>query len=138
MGLLGGRMLAHMEARLKLTPEQSQQVKGILEAQRNKMKERLGGGRKEHSALAQAIFSDNPNLEAIREQVTAMQKQHAQVLEEMVGTGLEINKVLTSEQRAELQQAMAEHKQVREKMRERLQQRREGKPPAPGTPETPE
>ncbi|MGH9580789.1 MAG: Spy/CpxP family protein refolding chaperone [Terriglobales bacterium] len=131
MGMFGGGMLAQMETRLKLTPEQTQQVKSILAAQRSRMKEQMGGRHEDHSALVQAIFSDNPNPAAIQAQVTALQQKHAQMLAEMVGTGVEINKVLTSEQRAELLQAMNEKQEMRGKMREHFKQRRERGTPAP-------
>ena len=123
-GFLSERMFAHMEARLNLTPEQSQQVRGIFEAQRAKMKEQFTGGRGDREALMKAVFSDNPNQAEIQKQVTALERKHAQMLQQMVDTGLQVNKVLTPEQRAEFLKAMDEHRQAGERFRERMKQRK--------------
>ncbi|HXE90072.1 MAG TPA: periplasmic heavy metal sensor [Terriglobales bacterium] len=131
-GFLSERMFAHMEARLNLTPEQSQQVRSIFEAQRAKMKEQFQGGRADRDALMKAIFSDNPNQAEIQKQLAALQQQHAQMLQSMVSTGLQVNQVFTPEQRAEFLKAMEEHRQAGERFRERMKQRkaeREGQTP---------
>jgi Spy/CpxP family protein refolding chaperone len=134
-GFLSERMFAHLETRLKLTTEQSSQVRGIFEAQRAKMKEQFAAGRGEHDALFKAVFADNPNQAEIQKQVTALQQKHAQMLQEMVATGTQVNQVLTSEQRAELLKAMEEKKETGRRFRDRMQQRkaeREGQTqPAP-------
>ena len=123
-GWISERMFAHMEARLKLTPEQSNQVRGIFEAQRAKMGEQFKGGRAERDALLKSVFSDNPNQAEIQKQIAALQQQHAQMLQDMVATGLQVNSVLTAEQRAELLKAMDEHRQAGERFRERMKQRK--------------
>ncbi|MCI0353913.1 MAG: periplasmic heavy metal sensor [Acidobacteria bacterium] len=131
-GFLSERMFTHLETRLKLTPEQSGQVRNIFEAQRAKMKEQFAAGRGEHDALFKAVFTDNPNQAEIQQQLTAMKQKHAQMLDEMVSTGLQVNQVLTSEQRAELLKAMEEKKEAGRRFHERMQQRkaeREGQTP---------
>ena len=94
-GFLSERMFAHLETRLKLTTEQSDQVRSIFEAQRAKMKEQFAGGRGENDALFKAVFSDNPNQSEIQAQLTALKQKHARMLDEMVGAGLQVNQVLT-------------------------------------------
>ena len=122
-GLFGGFSIDQLEARLKLTPEQSQQVRNIISSQRSQMKERAGGGANARQELIQEIFRDNPNQAEIQKRVEALQQQHAQMLNQLVGSGLELNKVFTPEQRAELHKALEEKAQVRAKMRERMRQR---------------
>ncbi len=123
-GWIGERMFARMEARLKLTPEQSQQVRGIFEAQRAKMGEQFKGGRADRDALMKAVFSDNPNQAEIQKQIAALQQQHAKMLQDMVAAGLQVNQVLTVEQRAELLKAVDEQRQAGERFRERMKQRK--------------
>lgn len=131
-GFISERMFARLETRLNLTPEQSSQVRSIFEAQRAKMKEQFAGGRGEHDSLFKAVFTDNPNQAEIQRQVTAMQQKHAQMLQDMVSTGLQVNQVLTPDQRAELLKAMEEKKETGRRFHERMQQRkseREGQAP---------
>lgn len=131
-GFLSERMFAHLETRLKLSPEQSTQVRGIFESQRAKMKEQFASGRGEHDALFKAVFTDNPNQSEIQTQLAAMKQKHAQMLDEMVATGLQVNQVLTPEQRVELLKAMDEKKEAGRRFRDRMQQRkteREGQTP---------
>ncbi|MGH9510003.1 MAG: Spy/CpxP family protein refolding chaperone [Terriglobales bacterium] len=131
-GFISERMFARLETRLNLSPEQSTQVRGIFEAQRAKMKEQFAAGHGEHDAIFKSVFTDNPNQAAIQQQLTAMKQKHAQMLDEMVATGLQINQVLTSEQRTELLKAMDEKKEAGRRFHERMQQRkaeREGQTP---------
>jgi Spy/CpxP family protein refolding chaperone len=122
-GLFGEFSIAQLEARLKLTPEQSQQVRDIISGQRSQMKERFGGGANTRQELIKELFRDNPNQAEIQKRVETLQQQHEQMLNQLVASGLELNKVFTPEQRAELQKALEEKAQVREKMRERMRQR---------------
>ncbi len=123
-GFLSERMFAHLETRLNLTEEQSTQVRGIFEAQRAKMKEQFAAGRGEHDALFKAIFTDNPNQAEIQNQLNALKQKHAAMLDQMVGTGLQVNQVLTPEQRTELLKAMAEKKETGRRFQERMKQRK--------------
>ena len=123
MGLLGGRMFAHLEARLNLTPEQSQQIKQIREQQREEMKQQMD--RSAHEALIRAMFSDNPNQAEIQKLTQQLQQQHAARLNQMVTAAAQINQVLTPEQRAEFQKVLSEHQQVRQKMKQQREERRQ-------------
>jgi Spy/CpxP family protein refolding chaperone len=122
MDLLSGRMFAHMEARLNLTPEQSQQIKQIKQQQREQRKQQVD--RSAHEALVRVMFSDKPDQAEIQKLTQQLQQQHAARLNQMVTTAAQINQVLTSEQRAELQKVITEHQQVREKMKQRREERR--------------
>ncbi len=123
-GFISERMFAHLETRLNLSTEQSNQVRSIFEAQRAKMKEQFASGRGEHDALFKAVFADNPNQAQIQTQLAAMKQKHAQMLDEMVATGLQVNQVLTSEQRVELLKAIEEKKETGRRFRDRMQQRK--------------
>ncbi|HEV8523940.1 MAG TPA: hypothetical protein VGQ71_05530, partial [Terriglobales bacterium] len=90
---------------------------------RSQMKERFGGGANTRQELIKELFRDNPNQAEIQKRVETLQQQHEQMLNQLVASGLELNKVFTPEQRAELQKALEEKAQVREKMRERMRQR---------------
>lgn len=128
-GFFGDLSIAQMEARLKLTPEQSQQVRDIISSQRSQMKERFGSGGNTRQELVKEIFRDNPNQAEIQKRVGALQQQHEQMLNQLVASGLELNKVFTPEQRAELQKAIEEKAQVRGQMRERMRQHRSERQP---------
>ncbi|MGH9556336.1 MAG: Spy/CpxP family protein refolding chaperone [Terriglobales bacterium] len=130
-GFISERMFARLETRLKLTPEQSGQVRNIFETQRTKMKEQFASGRGEHDSLFKAVFTDNPNQAEIQQQLGSMKQKHAQMLDQMVATGLQVNQVLTPDQRTELLKAMEEQKEAGRRFHERMQQRkaeREGQP----------
>ena len=131
-GFISERMFAHLETRLNLSTEQSTQVRNIFESQRAKMKEQFAGGRGEHDALFKAVFTDNPNQAEINQQLAALKQKHAQMLDQMVATGLQVNQVLTPEQRVELIKAMDEKKEAGRRFRERMKERkaeREGQTP---------
>ena len=123
-GFISERMFARLETRLKLTPEQSGQVRNIFESQRAKMKEQFAAGRGEHDAIFKAVFTDNPNQAEIQQKLAAMKQKHAEMLDQMVATGLQVNQVLTSEQRAELLKAMEEKQEVGRRFHERMKQRK--------------
>ena len=123
-GFISERMFAHLETRLKLSPEQSTQVRSIFESQRAKTKEQFASGRGEHDALFKAVFTDNPNQSDIQAQLAAMKQKHAQMLDQMVATGLQVNQVLTPEQRVELLKAMEEKKEAGRRFRDRMKERK--------------
>lgn len=139
MGMLGGWRMAHLEARLKLTPEQSKQMEALMAAQREKMKGDMAAGREDRQALMREIFKDNPNQAEIQKRVSAIQERHNAMLDQLVAAGQEFNKSLTPEQRAEMQRIIDEHVQVRERMREQRHEhrdwmKRQGPPQSQPTP----
>jgi len=120
-----------LQARLNLSADQTQQIKQIVKSERMK---RIGQGRdgaQDQQALIKSIFADNPNQTEIQQRVQAIQEQQAKMLQELVATGLQVNKVFTPEQRAELQRMMDENAQVRAKMRQKMAQRMKQQQQAP-------
>ena len=124
MGMFGAWRMAQLEARLKLTPEQSKQMHDLMAAQREKLMGDFAAGREDRQALVREIFKDNPNQAEIQKRVPAIQERHNAMLSQLVAAGQDFNKTLTPEQRAEMQKIIDEHVQVRERMREHRHQRR--------------
>lgn len=122
-GFGGERAIAEMEVRLKLTPEQSQKVREMVSSQREKMFSEFQARRENHQALVREIFKDNPNQAEIQKRVAAIKQQQAATIDQLVASGLQLNQVLTSEQRTELNQVFDEREAVRDRMRSRMQER---------------
>lgn len=122
-GFFGPRALAQMEVRLKLTPDQSKQIRAILKNAREQGFSRFGQGSNARVSLAKAIFSTDANQADIQQNLQALQQQHQQMLQLMVSTGQQINQVLTPEQRVEMQRIIDEKAAMGAKMRERFRQR---------------
>lgn len=122
MGMFSEWKMAQLEARLKLTPEQSKKMHEIVESRRDKLRGDFGAGRDDRQALVREIFKDNPNQAEIEKRVSAIQERHNAMLSQLVAAGQDFNKTLTSEQRAEMQKIIDEHIQVGNKMREHRHQ----------------
>lgn len=122
-GFHGERAMAQLEARLKMTPDQSSKMREIVSTQKSKLFDQFGAGRDNRQALIKEIFKDNPSQAEIQKRVEALKQQHAQMLDQLVAAGLEVNKIFTPEQRTELQKAIDEKFQVAAKMRERMRER---------------
>jgi Spy/CpxP family protein refolding chaperone len=132
MGFMGERALAQMEVRLKLTPEQSKQLRELMASRRDLMREQMQAGQADRRALITEVFKDNPSQEEIRKRVSAMQERQTAMMNQMVDAGLQFNKSLTPEQRAEMNKMLAEHFEVADRMHQRMQERmhdRRGKGP---------
>jgi Spy/CpxP family protein refolding chaperone len=126
MGMFGEWKMAQLEARLKLTPDQSKQMRDIVAARREKLMGDFDAGRDDRQALVREIFKDNPSQAEIQKRVSAIQERHNAMLSQLVASGQDFNKTLTSEQRAEMQKIIDEHVQVGDKMREHRRQHRMG------------
>lgn len=137
MGMFGAWKMAQLEARLKLTPEQSKQMRDIVSARHDKLRGDFDAGRDDRQALVREIFKDNPNQAEIQKRVSAIQERHNAMLSQLVASGQEFNKTLTSEQRAEMQKIIDEQIQVADKMRERRRQHRMQHPSQPDAAPTP-
>ena len=139
MGFMHERMLAQVEVRLKLTPEQSKQLRELMASRRDLMREQMQAGQADRRALVTEVFKDNPSQEEIRKRLSAMQERQTAMMNQMVDAGLQFNKSLNPEQRAEMNKMLAEHFEVADRMHQRMQERmhdRHGKgqggpPPAP-------
>ncbi|HXZ27429.1 MAG TPA: periplasmic heavy metal sensor [Terriglobales bacterium] len=128
MGFMGERSLAQIEVRLKLSPEQSKQLRGLMAGRRQKMREQLQASQVDRRALMQEIFKDNPSQEEIQKRLSAIQERQATAMNDMVQAGLEFNKSLTPEQRAELNKMLAERFEVADRMHQRMQERMQQRP----------
>lgn len=124
MGMFGAWKMARLEARLKLTPEQSKQMRDLVAARREKLKSDFAAGRDDRQALVREIFKDTPSQAEIQKRVSAIQERHNAMLSQLVASGQEFNKTLTAEQRAEMQKIIDEHIQVGDRMREHRRQHR--------------
>lgn len=146
MGFMHERMLAQMEVRLNLTPEQSKQLHDLMAGRRQQMREQFQTGQADRRALMQEVFKDNPSQEEIQKRLSAIQERQATMMNDMVQAGLQFNKSLTPAQRAELNKMLAEHFAVADRMHQRMQERMQrrpgrgpggpgGPPPAPQQPQ---
>ncbi len=143
MGFMHERMLTQLEVRLKLTPEQSKQLQELIAGRRQAMREQFQGSQADRRALLQEVFKDNPNQAEIQKRLSAIQERQATMMNDMVQAGLQFNKSLTPEQRAEMNKVLAEHFEVADRMRQHMQERmheRRGKGPGgpAGPPPAPE
>ena len=137
MGMFGEWKMAQLETRLKLTPEQSKQMRDIVSARRETLKGDFDAGRDDRQSLVREIFKDNPSQAEIQKRVSAIQERHNAMLSQLVTAGQDFNKTLTSEQRAEMQKIIDEQVQVGNKMREHRGHHgmhHEGQPEAPSAP----
>ena len=123
MGMFGEWKMAQLEARLKLTPEQSKQMRDLVASRRTKLMEDFDAGRDDRRALVREIFKDNPSQAEIQKRVSAIQERQAAMVSQLVAAGQEFNKTLTPEQRVEMQKVIDEHIQVADKMREHKRRR---------------
>lgn len=135
LGFFGHRGLAEMEVRLKLTPDQSKQVRAILKSAREKGFDQFAAGSGARVSLAKAVFSPQPNQAEIQKNMLALEDQHQQMLQLVVNTGQQISQVLTPEQRVEMQKIIDEKAQIaakrREHFRQRMKERMDQGAPAP-------
>lgn len=122
MGPMGMRY-EQLVARLKLTPEQETQIKGIAKSRAEQSKGDREAGRAAREALMRELFSDKPNTAEIQKNTAVLQQESAQRLTRWVTMAQEMNKVLTPEQRTEMQKMVSEHQQASQRMRERFKQR---------------
>ena len=98
----GGLSIVHQ---LNLTDQQREQVKSIVEGQRD---QRPGGSMMElQKQLRTALFADTPDLGKIEELKTAIASAEAAMLSARIDTELKINQILTAEQRAKAREIIA-------------------------------
>jgi Spy/CpxP family protein refolding chaperone len=116
MGRMSERMLDHVDA----TPEQRAQVRQITEAAAADLKAQRETGRALHQQ-AMDLFKqptvDANAAEALRQQMLA---QHDQASKRMLQAMLDVSRVLSPEQRAQLAERMAQRRQM---MQHRWQER---------------
>jgi protein CpxP len=119
-GPMQGRMLERMLDSVKATDAQRAQIRQISESARADMKAQREQGRalrEQSMKLFTQPTVDANAAEALRQQMMA---RHDQASKRQVQTMLEISRVLTPEQRAQLAERMAQRREMRERhMRER-------------------
>jgi Spy/CpxP family protein refolding chaperone len=76
------------------------------------------------ATLAKQIFTDRPDQAAIQKNADQLKQQLSAMIDQYVKAGLQINGVLTSDQRVEVQKIITEHQQLAERRRARWQQHR--------------
>ncbi len=122
-GMLRQFTSPRVQARLNLTPDQVKQIQQVVQAQRAnapKPAAAATNAAQEHQALLKAIFTDKPDQEAIQQHAAALNQfaaaqaqQHTARLNQFINTMLEINKILTPEQRDEFQRMLDENVRTR-------------------------
>jgi Spy/CpxP family protein refolding chaperone len=75
------------------------------------------------ATLAKQIFTDRPDQAAIQKNADQLKQQLSAMIDQYVKAGLQINGVLTSDQRVEVQKIITEHQQLAERRRARQQHR---------------
>ncbi len=123
---MGMRMrFERMAVRLQLTPAQESQIKGTLKQARTNARPDIDSMRSLRATLAKQIFVDRPDQAAIQKNADQLKQQLSAMIDQYVKAGVEINGVLTSGQRVEVQKIITEHQQLAERRRARWQQHRE-------------
>ncbi|MDB5820726.1 MAG: hypothetical protein JWQ11_4366 [Rhizobacter sp.] len=125
--MMDGRMIDRMLSSVNATDAQRTQVRAIVDAARTDLRNMRGqarGEREQGMAIFTAPTVDAAAAETLRQKSMA---EHDQASKRMLTAMLDVARVLTPEQRAQLGERM---KQRGEHMRERMDARR-GTPPAP-------
>jgi Spy/CpxP family protein refolding chaperone len=121
-----------MAVRLHLTSAQESQIKADLKQARGNARPDIDSMRSLRATLAKQIFTDHPDQAAIQKNAAQLKQQLSAMIDQYVNAGLQINGVLTSGQRAEVQKIIVEHQQLAERRQARWQQHRERMHPSGG------
>ena len=117
---MGMRMrFERLAVRLKLTSAQESQIKADLKQARTNARPAIDSMRNMRATLAKQIFVDQPDQAAIRKNADQLKQQLSTMIDEYVKAGLQINGVLSSEQRAEVQKIIVERQTLAERQRAR-------------------
>jgi Spy/CpxP family protein refolding chaperone len=100
----------------------------LMAGRRQQMREQAQASQADRRALIEEIFKDNPNQAEIQKRLSAIQERQATMMNDLVQAGLQFNKSLTPEQRAEMNKMLAEHFEVADRMHQRMQQRMQQRP----------
>ena len=111
-----------MAVRLKLTSAQESQIKADLKQARTSARPDIDSMRNLRATLAKQIFTDQPNQAAIQNNAAQLKQQLSAMIDQYVKAGLQINGVLTSDQRAEVQKIIVERQTLAERRRARWQE----------------
>ncbi|MGO9442822.1 MAG: Spy/CpxP family protein refolding chaperone [Terriglobales bacterium] len=112
-----GGMGMHMRferlaVRLKLTSAQESQIKADLKQARTNARPEVQSMREMRATLAKQIFTDHPDQAAIQKNAEQLKQQLSTLIDDYVKAGMQINGVLSSGQRAEVQKIIAERQEL--------------------------
>lgn len=117
MMMMNPRALQRMLDNVKATPEQRSQIQQIMDAARGDMKTQFDAGRTLREQ-GQALFAkptiDAREAEALRQQMLA---QHDQSSKRMLQAMLDVQRVLTPEQRQQIAERIAQRQQMMQRHR---------------------
>lgn len=91
------------------TPEQSEKINAILDDLKDQGFALHDAKRETHQAFKAELSKDEPDVEALHELVDARTAEFNEFAHEVVDAVVEIQQTLTPEQRAQVEQMMAEH-----------------------------
>lgn len=118
MGFMGGpRQMARMLDVVEATPEQRQQIRGILDAARRDLQAQRESGKALRDQARQVFTQPNVDAnaaEALRQQMLA---RHDQSSRRMMQAMLDVSRVLTPEQRQKLAQRMDRAREMMQRHR---------------------
>ena len=122
----GAGMRMHMRferlaVRLKLSSAQESQIRADLKQARTNARPEIDSMRSLRATLAKQIFTDQPDQTAIQKNAGELKQQLSAMIDEYVKAGLQINGVLSPEQRAEVQKIIVERQTLAERRRARWQ-----------------
>jgi len=127
-GFFGGPHLQHLLAGVNATDAQKAQIKQIMQAARDDLKAQRQAGGNLHEQAMQLFTQPTVDAAAVEALRQRMLQQHDQASRRMSQVMLDISRVLTPEQRAQLG---AQMKKRQEMMQRHMSERRalEGTPP---------
>jgi len=117
-----------MAVRLKLTSAQESEIKADLKQARTNARPDVNSMRNLRATLAKQIFTDHPDQAAIQNNAAQLKQQLSAMIDQYVKAGLQINGVLTPDQRVEVQKIIVEHQTLAERRQARWQQHRAQSP----------
>lgn len=130
-GFMGGRFMEHMLDDVKATEAQRTQIRQITQQAATDMRAQRDTRRALHDRAMQVFTAPNVDASAAESIRQEMLAQHDATSRRMLQAMLDVSRVLTPEQRAQLAQRMKER---RERMDERMTRHMDGQADRPQPP----
>jgi Spy/CpxP family protein refolding chaperone len=130
-GFMGGRFMEHMLDDVKATEAQRTQIRQITQQAATDMRVQRDTRRALHDRAMQVFTAPNVDASAAESIRQEMLAQHDATSRRMLQAMLDVSRVLTPEQRAQLAQRMKER---RERMEERMRRHMDGQADRPQPP----
>ena len=121
----GGMHFGQLVQRLNLTQDQQDKLKGMMKQHMQQNRGQGQAAEAAHDALAKELFKDQPNQAEIQKQLTILQQDQAQRMGQWVQMAQDANKILTPEQRVEMQKMIDERSTARANMKQKMMERRQ-------------